>query len=110
MRKYGDDTVEAIRRLKATGLKSREIAMSVGLPTRTVEDLCRRHGIRKRIVVDGRLDLPLGIRLVEQLQAEADRRNERLFPFMRQLLLKIVRPDPARPQDNLFSAILDDGK
>lgn len=93
--------VDAVRRMKGEGLRNFEISLAVGLSEGSVEWVCTKYGIKRASAA--RLELPLGAKLMEALHEEARRREVRFDPFMRRMLLLIV-------QDNLFSAILDDGK
>lgn len=93
--------IAAVRRMKGEGVRNSEIGMAVGLTESSIEALCHQRGIRRPTA--GRLELPLGAKLTESFRAEAVKRGMRYEAFMRKLLLTIER-------DNLFTAILDDGK
>lgn len=101
MSAHREEVVEAVRRMKGEGVRNHEIAMAVGLTEDTVKNMCHRRGIRKP--TSGRLELPLGAKLLAALHLEADRRNVPFPRFMREMLSVVAR-------DNLFSAIFDDGK
>jgi hypothetical protein len=97
--------VEKVRRMKGDGARHREIAMTVGMSPSAIGAMCSRRGIRRGWAgcSEGRIEMVLGVRLVQAYQKEAERRGIRFDRFMRQMLLTIAT-------DNLFTAILDDGK
>lgn len=99
--RYTPQVEEAVRRAKHNGVPNKEIAMAMGLTDNQVRGLCRMRRFKRR--TSGRLKVPVGQRLMKELHAEAVRRGMAFDPFMRLLLLTIV-------DDNLFAAILDDGK
>lgn len=101
MSAHREEIVETVRRMKGEGVRNHEIAMAVGLTEETIKNMCHRRGIRKP--TSGRLDLPLGAKLLAALEVEADRRGIPFQRFMRELLSVVAR-------DKLFSAIFDDGK
>lgn len=101
MTAHREEIVEAVRRMKGEGVRNNEIAMAVGVTEDTIKNMCHRRGIRKP--TSGRLDLPLGAKLLAALHAESDRRGVPFPRFMRGMLSVIAR-------DRLFSAIFDDGK
>lgn len=96
---HSTETVAAVRRMKAEGVRNAEIAASVGLSPRSVEAICERHGIKRPTA--GRIDMALGAQLLTAYRNEAVRRGLPFDRFMRRLLLVIA-------QDNLFSAIIDE--
>ena len=97
---YSSELVETVRRLKGARKTNKFIAGAVGLPVESVARLCRYRKIKRPS--EGRVEISLGPKLMEVLQAEADRRETRLPTFLRRLLLTIST-------DKMFDAILDDG-
>lgn len=93
--------IDAVRRMKGDGVGNAEIAMAVGLTEGSVKSLCKHRRIRRPS--SGRLALPLGAVVMDVYRAEASRREVPFDRFMRKLLATIAK-------DNLFVAILDDGK
>jgi predicted HicB family RNase H-like nuclease len=98
---HRNELIDAVRRMKAAGLRNTEIADEVDMTLPAITQICHRHGIRRPTA--GRLDLPIGAKLLKALETEAGRRGVPLNRFMREMLVIVAR-------DNLFSAILDDGK
>lgn len=98
--------VETVRRMKGERRPNAEIAMAVGLTEASLEWLCHKHGIRRSTTCT----FNLSTKLKDVLRAEARRRNMDFEPFMRKLLGTIVQPNPKKPHETLFAAILDDGK
>lgn len=91
--------IDVVRRMKQTGERDVDIAMSVGLTEDSLKWLCHKHRIRRP-----RSDaVSIGRRVTDRCRAEAVKRGMKYEPFMRKLLLTIEK-------DDLFSAILDDGK
>lgn len=93
--------VESIKRMKQTGVGNAEIAMSVGLTEGAVKALCSKRGIRRR---DSHIfSYSVKASIMEAVRAEAHRRDVSIPILMRNLISVVVR-------DNLFAAIIDDGK
>lgn len=101
MNSHGQHLIDRVRILKGQGRKNRDIGMSVGLTESQVKSLCHHRGLKRP--VSGRLEVPVGAKVINALQIEATARGERFDNFIRRLLLTITR-------DNLYSAIIDDGK
>lgn len=101
MTKYEAHTVEMMKAMKGTGSTNFEIALALGLTEGQVKSACSARGIKKKFDKNQKVPFPKMLR--RKYQAEADRRGQRIDNFMRRLLSAVAR-------DNLFSAILDDGK
>jgi hypothetical protein len=95
------ETIEAVRQMKGNGMRTTEIAMTVGLTEQQVRGMCHHRGIRR--AKSGWLGVSVSISAMEALHAEADRRDQSFGEFMRLLLRRIV-------DDRLFNAIIDDDK
>lgn len=109
--RHDPNMIELVRQLKSSGARINDVLRITGLTKGQLNGICMRKNIRRGQplgVVEprptgGRVDLPVGQRLLSMLQAEADRRQQPLTPFVLQLLRRTA-------DDNLFAAILDDGK
>ena len=91
--------IGVIRRMKSERATEFEIAMAVGLPQKTVNWLCYKNKITKP---EARR-IPFSGALLKPFREEAALRGVPLDEFVRNILQTIAT-------DNLFSAIIDDGK
>lgn len=93
--------LEILSRMRAEGATSRQMAEAIGSTMNSVRQTLR-HNRRKR-PQDHKVEFRIGASTKDLLCAEAERRGMKPRTLARKILLTITN-------DNLFSAILDDGK
>lgn len=91
--------IEVVRRMKGERASNKMIAMSIGETQGAVEWLCHKHNIRRP--PSGRIEI--GLATHSAFQAEAVKRGLTTEGLLRKVLRTVA-------VDNLFAAVLDDGK
>lgn len=97
---YTSDALEIVRRMKRMGQSGRQIADRLGSTERSVAVMASRIGAKKRY---RSIHTKLTTKTIDRYKQEARRRNQSLYQFLRRVLTTIDR-------ENLFTAIIDDGK
>ena len=100
-RVYTESAVARMRQMKRDGATAFEVAMALGTTEASVRS--RSAQLRIKRVNAGFLAASVGGDVVEIFTNEARRRGMRLSHLVRDVLRRIAR-------ENLFGAVIDDGK
>lgn len=99
MTRHDPHIISVVRRMKGERARDAEIAMAVGMSEDSLKWLCHKHGIKR----PSARTINISAVVANRYRTEAVRRGVRLDRLLHRVLLTVAK-------ENLFAAIIDDGK